>query len=153
VTQRQGITEVLSGRMPSNKVAAFKTWAASQGREPAEQLEWIVTEALIAAGLLSPEEVALHRLRESLIRRFLDKATEIYKAAPRKDITAETARQLAQESSWAADYQQYTANRDRRTINPTFGRRVKLLLKLETGQVYTVPQPHIFASSSYLLAP
>ena len=138
-------------RLPASKAVAFRKLAAADGREPAEQLEYLAVEALIAAGLLPQKEVEVHRLREGLIRRFLGKAEEIYGETPRTDITAEAARQIMQDAGWARDYEKYKELRDLRTIHPTFGRRVKLRLQLRTGKVYSVPQPNILGSSSYLL--
>ena len=79
-------TEVLSMRLPASKAADFKKLAAADGREPAEQLEYLAVEALIAAGLLPQKEVEVHRLRESLIRRFLARAEEI--SAKRRERTS-----------------------------------------------------------------
>lgn len=143
-------TEVLSMRLSQGKAAAFRKLAANEGREPAEELEFLAVEALIAAGLLPKKEVEVHRLRESLIRRFLEKAEDIYAEAPRTDITAEAARQVMQDADWARDYDSYKGLRDLRTIHPTFGRRVKLRLKLRTGKAYSVPTPNILGHSSYL---
>jgi hypothetical protein len=144
-------TEVLSLRLPASKAAAFRKLAAAEGREPAEQLEYLAVEALIAAGLLPQKEVEVHRLRESLIRRFVDKAEEIYAETSREDIIAETARQVMRDLDWAHDHGVYKTLRDLRTLHPTFGRRVKLRLKLRTGKPYSVPKPNILGDSSYLL--
>ena len=95
----------------------------------------------------------MHRLRESLICRFLEKAEEVYAETLQPDITAETARQLMCDTDWKRDYEKYKDLRDVNTIHPTFGRGVKLRLNLRTGKVYSVPQPNILGSSSYLLAP
>jgi hypothetical protein len=144
-------TEVLSMRLPASKATALRKLAAAEGREPAEQLEYLAVEALIAAGLLPQKEVEVHRLRESLIRQFVDRAEVIYAETPRMDIIAEAARQIMHDADWARDYEKYKGLRDLRTIHPTFGRRVKLRLQLQTGKVYSVTQPNILGSSSYLL--
>jgi hypothetical protein len=144
-------TEVLSMRLPMSKAAAFKKLAADAGREPSEQLEFLAIEALIMAGLLPQKEVEVHRLRESLVRRFLETAEGIYAETPRTDITAEAARQVMKDADWVRDYDKYKGLRDLRTIHPTFGRRVKLRLKLHTGKAYAVPKPNILGHSSYLL--
>lgn len=129
------LTEVFSLHLPTCKAAAFEKLAATHGREPAEQLEFLVIEALIGAGLLPQDEVDVHRLRESLICRFLEKAEEVYAETLQPDITAETARQLMCDTDWKRDYEKYKDLRDVNTIHPTFGRGVKLRLNLRTGKV------------------
>ncbi|PGH57657.1 hypothetical protein CRT60_06600 [Azospirillum palustre] len=144
-------TEVFSMRLSAGKAAGFRRLASTEGRDPAEHLEYLAVEAMIAAGLLPPHEVEVHRLREGLVRRFVDAAVRIYAATPRTDITAEAAKQIVAEASWLKDYERYKELREIRTINPTFGRRVKLRLNLLTGKQFAVPQPNILSYASHLL--
>ena len=147
-------TEIVSVRMAESKVAALAALAERNGRDVGEQLEFLVTEAVIAAGLISAEQAELHRLRESLIRRFLDAADLIVGTeGHRADITAETGRRIMQDPGWKADYDVYLTARDKATINPTLGRRVKLRWKLVTGKASPVPKPSIFSSASELHLP
>ena len=89
-------------------MVALAALAKENGREIGEQIELLVTEALIDAGLFSPEQAAFHRLRESLIRRFLDTAVAIVSAeGHRNDITAETSRRVLQVPLWKNDYETY----------------------------------------------
>lgn len=127
---------------------AVQKVAEAKGRDFSEQIAHYVMEGLIADEALPSDEAALHRQRENLIRDFLEKGVAIYAKGHRDDIIAETARQMSRE--WRNEYSTYVKVRDRNTINPTLGRRLKVRLKLRTGRTYIVKQPHIFASSSYL---
>ncbi len=154
MSKEEESTETVSARMEKSTIAALARLARQNGREVSEQLEFLVIEALIEAGELSAEQAAIHRLRENLVRDFLRTAVGIVEAeGHRDDITAEAARRVLQDPAWKADYETYRKVRDKATINPTFGRRVKLRLDLVTGKVYAVAQPSIFSSSSYLQRP
>jgi len=147
-------TEIVSARLGKSKVAALAKLAEQNGREIGEQIEFLVTEAIIEGGFLSPEQAALHRLRESLVRRFLDAAvTIIAQEGHRNDITIETGRRIILVPKWKADYETYLKSRDKATINPTLGRRVKLRLGLITGKSKPVVGVSIFSTFSELLAP
>jgi hypothetical protein len=145
---------VASTRVEPWKMAGLAKLAKDNGRDVSEQLDFLITEALIAAGLVAEEEQRVHRLRESLIRQYLGMAVQIQESeGHRDDITAETARRVTQLTDWKTDYDTYLSLRDKNTINPTFGRRTNLRLGLMTGKVYDVPRPSIFSTSSYLLQP
>jgi len=68
----------------------------------------------------------------------------------RNDITAETGRRVMRDPDWKAGYASYLEVRDKATINPTLGRRVKLRLRLLTGKPNPVAPPSIFSSTSEL---
>lgn len=140
--------EIITVRLETAVRDALQKVAEANGREMSEQIAHYVAEGLIADGAMPPDEAELHRQREDLIRAFLEKGVEIHGAGHRDDIIAETARQMSQD--WHADYSKYVQKRDRNTINPTLGRRLKIRLKLRTGKTYSVRQPHIFTASSYL---
>ena len=144
-------TETVSARMGKSKVAALAKLAERNGRDIGEQIEFLVTEALIDAGLITPDQAAVHRLRESLVRRFLDTAVAIVEGeGHRDDITAETGRRVMDDPDWKADYASYLKAHEKATINPTLGRRVKLRFKLVTGKPNPVAPPSIFSTTSEL---
>jgi len=135
-------------RLSTTVKEAVQRVAEKYGRDFSEQIAHYVMEGLIRDEALPEDEAVLHRQREALIQEFLEKGVAIHATGHRDDIIAETARQM--DKSWNDEYTAYLKVRDRNTINPTLGRRLKLRLKLRTGKTYLVKQPHIFASSSYL---
>jgi hypothetical protein len=151
MVETKEVTETVSARMGQSKIAALAKLAERNGRDIGEQIEFLVTEALIDAGLITADQAALHRLRESLIRRFLDTAVAIVEAEGHRNyITAETGRRVMRDPDWKAGYASYLEVRDKATINPTLGRRVKLRLRLLTGKPNPVAPPSIFSSTSEL---
>ncbi|WP_157985986.1 hypothetical protein [Teichococcus vastitatis] len=135
---------------------AVRQLARKNGRDPAEQIVFLITEAVLP--LLPPSRANWHKLREQVIQRFVECAQEITDSEGwRSDIIAETGRRLAEEPSWRADYEKVIdaaafakGVRIKDNINPVLGRRTKLRLRAETGKVFAVPQPSIFTSSSHL---
>jgi hypothetical protein len=141
---------------------ALAAYATKNGREPKEQVIWLVIEALDKAGLLPADLRAWLMLREQVVGRFGLKAVAIIRSEGwRNDIIAETARRLmAEDRAWAADYETligcapYTKKvKLKERINPLLGRRVKLLLRAETGKAFSVGKEAIFTTASYLLPP
>ncbi|MCB4825505.1 hypothetical protein [Roseicella aerolata] len=149
---------VIGLRLETEIVEALRKLAEKNGRDPVEQIVFLITEAVADAGLLSPSRAEWHRLRESLILRFVYKAQKITEVEGwRTDIIAETARRMLEDTTWRADYERligadaYARNvKLKDVINPALGRRTKLRLGAETGKVFAVRQPSIFTASSHL---
>ena len=129
------------------------------GREPNEQIIWLLVEVLDQAGLLPVDLRDWLRRREALVQRFGLKAVQITQTEGwRTDIIAETARRLlAEDAEWSRDYKELIGAepfekgvKAKERVNPMLGRRVKLLLGAEADKPFTVPQPSIFTTSTHL---
>lgn len=144
---------MLSIRLPQNVLDGLGRLAEREGRDMTEQIEFLLTEALVAADLLPPDDVELHQLRESLLRRFVDTAERVYALEARADITSEAGRLVAEDPEFCRDHARFLELGSAKSLHPAFGRRIKARLGLETGGKYRVKQPNILGWSSYLLPP
>jgi hypothetical protein len=153
---------VMTLRLDAEIAEALQKLAAKEGRDASEQVVWVLIEALDKAGLLPADVRDWLRKREALVQRFGLKAVEIIRTEGwRTDIIAETARRLLGEDvDWTKSYESLIDAgmfekrvKAKERINPMLGRRVKLLLRAETGKPFAVPQPAIFTTSSHLLPP
>ena len=143
-------------RLDKDIAEVVRRLAHESGRDMAEQIVWLVIETLDREGHLSPDLREWLRLREHLVQQFGLRAVEITRTEGwRNDIISETANRLMQQEdrSWADDYKRWTAVHAKSRINPLLGRRVKLLLRANTGKPFSVRQPHIFNTSSHLHPP
>lgn len=150
---------VIGLRLEPEIAAALRKLAQNNGRDPVEQIVFLITEAVLP--LLPPSRAEWHRLRERVIQHFVDTAQAITGTEGwRSDIIAETGRRLAEDPAWRANYEKLIDDdafakgvKVKDSINPTLGRRTKLRLSAETGKVFAVRQPSIFTSSSHLHQP
>jgi hypothetical protein len=152
---------VIALRLDAEIAEGLRTLAACEGRDPHEQVVWLILEALVKANLLPPGLRDWIQRRERLIQRFGVKAVEITKTEGwRADIIVETARRLMREhAGWRADYaalidaDPYEKRiKAKERINPMLGRRVKLLLRADTGKPFAVKES-IFTTASHLIEP
>ena len=150
---------VIGLRLEPEIAEALRKLAEDNGRDPFEQIVFLITEAVLP--FLPPSRADWHRLREQVIQRFVGLAQEITRTEGwRSDIIAETGGRLAKDPAWRADYEKLIGAdafaksvKVKDSINPTIGRRTKLRLRAETGKVFAVRQPSIFTSSSHLHQP
>ncbi len=151
---------IVTLRLDPEITAALQRAATKAGRELAEQIQWMLVDAL------GDDLPAAHRTwlrqREELVQQFALKAVAIVQAeGHRDDIIAEAGqRLLIEDPAWGDRYEAWIGGgrfakgiKLKERINPMLGRRVKLLIGAATGKPFPVKQPSIFTTSSTLLPP